>query len=240
MLYSTLVLFHVCNATVGLLSGFLSMVFRKGSGLHRVAGNIFFVSMMSMSGAGAFIAGFLKPNGGNVMGGMLTFYLVATAWVAGRRRERGVGFFDWSALFVAAAIGAAGATWGLQAAGSESGLKYGYPPPLYFVFGSIALLFAVSDVRMIVRGGVAGSQRIARHLWRMCLALLLATLSFFPGQARLFSTAVRQNSFLYLPHLLLVGAMVFWMVRVAIRKRVPHDPVIAAPHRDSAIVRRVA
>jgi len=28
MLYSTLVLFHVCNAVVGILSGFLAMVFR--------------------------------------------------------------------------------------------------------------------------------------------------------------------------------------------------------------------
>jgi uncharacterized membrane protein len=46
MFHSTLVLFHVCNAVVGLLSGFLSTLFQNGSGLHRVAGNIFFVSML--------------------------------------------------------------------------------------------------------------------------------------------------------------------------------------------------
>jgi hypothetical protein len=34
-------------------------------------------------------------------------------------------------------------------------------PGMYFVFGSIALLFAASDLRMIVRGGVSGVKRVA-------------------------------------------------------------------------------
>src|SRR5437667_11732591 len=98
MLSTSLMLLHVCSAIVGLLSGFMAMTFRKGSGLHGAAGNVFFVSMLSMSAAGAYMAAFIKPNNGNVMGGVLTFYLVATGWMAARRRERIVGVFDWSAL----------------------------------------------------------------------------------------------------------------------------------------------
>jgi hypothetical protein len=30
-------------------------------------------------------------------------------------------------------------------------------------------LSPVWDVRMLIRGSVAGAQRIARHLWQMCL-----------------------------------------------------------------------
>ena len=86
-----LVLLHIASAAVGLLSGFMAMAFRKGSGLHGAAGSVFFVSMLSMSGLGAFMAAFLKPNNGNVLGGLLTFYLVATGWVAARRRDRRVG-----------------------------------------------------------------------------------------------------------------------------------------------------
>src|SRR5712691_7754791 len=226
MFHSTLTLVHVCGAVVGLLSGFLSMLFRKGSGLHRVAGNVFFVSMLTMSGAGAYIAAFLKPNIGNVMGGLLTFYLVATAWVAARRRDRKVGIFDFCALLVVLAIGTADVTFGLQAAMSPTGLKAGYPPPLYFVFGSIALAFAASDVRMVIKGGVYGAKRIARHLWRMCLALLFATFSFYPARAHLFSKAINQSNVLYVPHILIIGAMIFWMVRVLGRKRVPHKQAV--------------
>jgi uncharacterized membrane protein len=240
MFHSILVLFHVCNAVVGLLSGFLSTLFQKGSGLHRVAGNIFFVSMLGMAGSGAYMAAFMKPNGGNVMGGALTIYLVSTGWVAARRREREVSIFDLSALLVSLAIAAAGVTWGFQAARSHTGLRYGYPPGLYFVFASIALLFAASDIRMILHGGVFGAQRIARHLWRLCFALLFATFSLFPGQGKLFSSALRQNNLLYAPHIFLIGTMIFWMVRVRVRKRVPQDNVTAVRQGDEAIVRKVA
>jgi hypothetical protein len=236
-MYTALIMLHICGAIVGLLSGFTAMAFRKGSGLHGTAGNVFFVSMLSMSAAGAYMAAFLKPNNGNVMGGVLTFYLVATGWMAARRRDREVGIFDLSALLVALAIGAAAVTWGLEAARSQTGLKDGYPPFLYFVFGSIALLFAASDVRMIVRGGVVGAQRIARHLWRMCLALLFAMVSFNPSRAHLFPKWFNDTNLLYVPHVLLIGATFFWLVRVSVRKRVPQNRVMGARPGD-AIVRR--
>ena len=239
LLYRPLLMLHICGAIVGLLSGFMAMALRKGSGLHGAAGNVFFVSMLSMSAAGAYMAAFIKPNNGNVMGGVLTFYLVATGWMTARRRNREVGIFDFSALLVVLAVGVAGMTWGFQAATSPRGLKDGYPPFLYFIFGSIALLFAASDIRMILRGGVAGAQRIARHLWRMCLALLFATLSFYPSRAHLFSKAINESNVLYLPHISLIGATIFWMYRVRVRRRVPHDRVIAVQHRGDAIVGRV-
>jgi hypothetical protein len=215
---------------VALLSGFMAMAFRKGSGLHAAAGNVFFVSMLSMAGLGAFMATFLRPNNGNVMGGSLAIYVVSTGWMAGKRRERKVGIFDWSALLFALAIATAGATWGLQAATSPTGLKDGYPPAMYFVFATVALLFVASDVRLLVRGGVSGSKRIARHLWRMCFALLFATLSFYPGQAKLFPKWLKDTNLLLVPAVLLVGAMFLWLYRVSIRKRVPHDQVVVVKH----------
>src|SRR5437899_11277338 len=115
MLSTSLMLLHVCSAIVGLLAGFMAMAFRKGSGFHGAAGNVFFVSMLSMSAAGAYMAAFIKPNNGNVMGGVLTFYLVATGWVTARRRNRQVVIFVWRAILVALAIGAAAVTWGIHA-----------------------------------------------------------------------------------------------------------------------------
>jgi hypothetical protein len=36
------------------------------------------------------------------------------------------------------------------------------------------LLAAAGDLRMLLRGGLFGAQRIARHLWRMCFGLFIA------------------------------------------------------------------
>ncbi|HWW61031.1 MAG TPA: hypothetical protein VN181_06670 [Thermoanaerobaculia bacterium] len=221
MLLKSFLLLHVFSATVGMLSGYMAMLFRKGSGLHGAAGTVFFAAMLSATTAGATIALFLRPNHANAMGSVLTLYLVATAWVAAKRRDGKTGMFDIGALVFVLALATAGAIWGVQAASSAAAAKDGYPGAFYFIFGSIALLFGLSDVRMLVRGGVVGARRIARHLWRMCFALLFATLSFYPGQAKLFSKTVRQTNLLYVPAILLAGAMLLGLYRVSVRKRVP-------------------
>ena len=218
-MYTAILLVHICGAVVGILSGFFSMAVRKGSGLHRAAGDVFSVSMLTMSGSGAFIAAFLKPNIGNVSGGLLTFYLVGTGWLVGRRRERRVGAWDFAALLFITAIVAMEFNSGIQAATSATHLKDGYPPFLFFIFGTISLLFGASDVRMIVRGGVEGGKRLARHLFRMCLALMMASLSFYPSRAHLFSKAVNDSHLLYLPHIALLISMVYWLIRVRRRSQ---------------------
>jgi len=223
-MHSAMTMIHICGAVVALLAGFMAMSFRKGSGLHSAAGMVFSISLLCAAAAGTYMAIFIKPNKGNVMGGLLVLYLVATGWAVARRRERKAGIFDRSALLMALAIAAAAMTWGFQAATSRTGMNDGYSPGMYFFFGSIALLFAVSDVRMILRGGVAGSQRIARHLWRMSLALLFALISFYPSRARLFPKWVNDSNLLYVPHLLLAVAMLFWLVRVRSRKLLNEEP----------------
>jgi hypothetical protein len=219
MLYKSLLMLHVSSAAIGLMAGFMAMAFRKGSGLHGAAGTIFFVSMLGMGGAGATIAGFIRPNAGNLTGGLLIIYLVSTAWIAAKRTDWKIGVIDFGSLVFALTIATAHTTFGIQAVLSPTGLKDGYPPPLYFIFGTIAMLFVASDFRLILRGGVAGVQRIKRHLWRMSLALLFATASFYPGQARLFPKWLRATSLLYIPHILLIGAMFFFLYRYSVRKR---------------------
>jgi len=214
-----LLLLHISAATVGLLSGYLSMGLRKGSGLHRASGSVFFVSMLIMSSTAAVIASVFKPIMLNVIVSLLTFYLVSTAWWASRRKEGGTNAFDLGALVFILAVGVSGIAFGFEAANSPTGRKDQMPAALYFFFGTVALLCAVTDVRMLVRKGLFGTQRIVRHLWRMSLALLIATLSFYPGQAKLFPKWLRETNLLMTPHVLLIGAMIFWMVRMSARKR---------------------
>jgi len=228
-------LVHVCAATVGLLSGYMSMLLRKGSNLHRATGSVFVVSMLAMSSSAAYIAAFMRPNRLNVVVGLLTFYLVATAWWAARRRDGRRGAFDLSALIFIAAVALMGIAAGLEAAGSPEGTKDQMPAFIYFIFGSIALLCAITDVRLLLRGGFLGVRRMARHLWRMSLALLIATFSLYPGQARLFSPELRESKILILPHLFLIASMVFWMIRVRRRRGAQLTTEPVAEHSGSAM-----
>jgi hypothetical protein len=216
MAYSVLHTLHICGAILGLLSGTAALISRKGSRLHRAAGNMFFVSMLVMSASGAGIAAFLKPNMGNVFGGVVTFYLVATGWLTIMRKDGETGVVEFGLLLVALAAAGGGLTYGWEAAHSATGLKEGYSPGPYLIFGSLSLWAAALDVRMLVRGGVSGAARIARHLWRMCVAFLIAALSFFLGKQQHFPQAIRGSQILNVPMILILIVMVYWLIRVRI------------------------
>jgi uncharacterized membrane protein len=218
MLYYPLLLLHISGATVGLLAGAMAMILRKGSTWHAAAGNVFFVAMLTMTTSAAYLAAFIRPNHLNLVAALLTLYLVATGWRTARHRDGGTGVFDRVAFGHVLMVSVTALTFGFrQAIGPKR--PEDMPTVMYFVFGTVALFFAVSDVRMLRRGAAVGAERIARHLWRMCLALLLVTASFYPGQAKLFSKSFRATSLPYIPHILLIGAMAFWMVRIGRRKR---------------------
>ena len=207
---------HISMGMVGLVSGATAMIVRKGSPLHRKAGTVFFGSMLIMAAAGALMAAFIKPSMGNVMGGVLTFYLVLTGWATVWRRAGQAGGFEVGAALLGLATATAGIFWGMKAASSPTHRLDGYPPALYFIFGGLALMATSLDVRMIAHGGLAGAGRTTRHLWRMCVAMFIATASFFIGQAKFFPAPVRASGVHFIPVVLVIAALLYWMVRVRV------------------------
>jgi hypothetical protein len=217
MSHSPILLLHIASGTVGMLSGFVTVFLRKGSRRHGLAGNVFVVSMMSLGATGVYLAT-LKHQPGNILGGALTFYLVTTAWLTARRRDGVPGILDWGALLIVLAITVVEVTLGVEAANSPTGLKYDYPPWPYFIFGFIALLATVGDIRMLVRGGIAGTQRLARHLWRMCFALFIAAASIFLARQQLFPAILQKTGVLVFLSVLPLLLLIFWLFRVRFAK----------------------
>jgi hypothetical protein len=194
------------------------MSFRKGSHRHRVAGDVFVVSMLTMGACASYLA-LMKHQMNNVFGGILTFYLITTAWLAGRRRDGETNIFDWGALVMALAIGASMLTIGIRVANGQAEPQAGVPLGMYFFMGSVPLLAAAGDIRMLARGGISGKQRLVRHLWRMCFGLFIATGSFFLGQQQVFPAWIRKTNMLFVPAILPLVLLVFWLVRVRLTRR---------------------
>jgi len=208
-----------------LLSGAVALSFRKGSRPHGIAGSVFFVAMLIASAAGAYLA-IRNSEMDNVFGGILTFYLVATAWVTARRGDTGTGIFDWIGLLVAVAITVVAVIFGIEAASSQTGTKGGSPAGAYVLPGVVGSLAAIGDARMLLRGGIGGAQRIARHLWRMCFALFVATASIFLARPQLFPALLTKTHVLVFLGFLPLGMMVFWLARVRFAKGFRNTPAI--------------
>lgn len=210
---SPILILHISGGTVGLLSGAAALSFRKGSRAHGVAGTVFFISMLTASAAGAYL-GYRKSEMDNVLGGLLAFYLVATAWVTARRGDAETGVSDWIGLLAVSAIAAISVTCGIEAARTATGIKGGSPASGYILPAGVALLAAIGDTRVLLRGGLRGAQRIARHLWRMCFALFVACASIFLARPQLFPALLSKTHLLLVLGVLPLVLMVFWLARV--------------------------
>jgi len=204
---------HICGGALGILSGFVAVFLRKGSRQHAIAGKVFVVSMLTMAAAGTTLA-VMKSEPGNILGGTFTFYLVSTAWMTARRAELGVNRYDWVGLAVVFAVMASELTLGTRAAMSPTGMVYDYPPGPYFFIGSVALMAFVGDIRLLVRKGIFGSGRIARHLWRMCFGLFVASASLFLARQHLFPQWMRKTGTLLLLSFLPLILLIYWLIRV--------------------------
>jgi uncharacterized membrane protein len=228
MSFSPLLPLHISAGIVGILSGAAAISFRKGSPRHALAGKIFVISMLTMAASAVYLA-FMKHQSNNVGGGILTCYLVATAWVTAKRKDGQTSIFDWAALLIPLAAGIGGWISGFEALHSQTGAGDGVPAGMHFFMGSVMLLAAAGDARMLVHGGVFGAQRIVRHLWRMCFGLFIATGSFFLGQGnKVFPSFMRQTNVLLVPAVLPLILLIFWLFRVRFtnaykRMSLPHE-----------------
>ena len=208
---------HIGAGGVGLLSGTAALIFRKGSRLHGLAGKFFVVSMLIMSAIGACVAPFLPvPERASVLAGALTFYLVLSSWMTVRRKAGTAGRSEVGVLCGALCITGTAIAFIWMAAHSPTGTLDGQPRQAFYVFLIVGALALVGDIRLLLRRGVAGATRLARHLWRMCVALLIAAASLFLGQQKMFPGPLRGSAWFFLPEILLLGALLFWLGKVAL------------------------
>lgn len=221
---------HIAAGLVAIVAGAIALYSAKGGGLHRKSGTVFFWAMLAMTSS-ALALGLFRGQRFNASQGALTFYLVATAMLAVKPRFQAMRWLPVGAMLMAILIAGWDLSLGLEALSRPKGTLDGVPAPMIFLFGAIALLAAIGDLRFLTATITHPRHRIGRHLWRMSFGLWIATASFFLGQARFIPEPLRIMPLLALPVLLVLGTMIYWMVRVSIR----HKPWTAAPRAKAAL-----
>jgi hypothetical protein len=221
-----LLLTHILGAATGLVAGSVAILAPKGGAVHRWSGNAFFVGMLAMSGVGAAVAPFLSDRGSTI-GGLLAFYLTATAWMAVKRPPGVTGVLEVGVFLFGAAAAAIAFSFAWIGATSPHGLIDKLPYQIPAVLGAVIALAAAFDLKLILKGGLFGPERLRRHLWRMSAALAMAWGSF-AAQPKALPPVLRGQPLMILPALVVLGLMVFWLVKT--RPRRPRKAVaVSAP-----------
>jgi uncharacterized membrane protein len=205
---------HIAAGGLALVFGALALAVKKGGWLHRRSGVLFVYAMLTMAVSGAML--------GNVGGGFMTIYFVATAWMTVRSESvwtRPTTAACWLFAMVFAVLTV---REGVTAYNTPTGFLDGVPHGMFFFLAGVATLAAAGDVRVLRFGLPSGGPRLARHLWRMCFALFIAVGSFFSIRERVATilpepfTTVPIRA---LPILLVLCAMFYWLWRVRVRRR---------------------
>jgi uncharacterized membrane protein len=221
--------FHVVAGSLGLISGFAALYAAKGARLHRKSGVVFVGAMLAMAAAGftvAVVRGVAPEI--NVPAALLTSYLVVTAFTTVRPLATGARAAHFGGMFAALGVGLTMLVFGIEAV-ANGGTRNGMPAFPFFMFALIAALGTVGDVRMLRTGPLRGAMRLTRHLWRMCMALFIAALSFFIGQADVIPQPFRIRPLLALPVLAVLVTMFYWLWRVRIRRSLRGIVGVGAP-----------
>ena len=202
---------HISSGAVALLSGLVAMASRKsGNGTHRSAGR-WFVYSMSLMAASAAVLTFLDSDRLSLGAAVWTLYLVHTSRSAAI--ERSGGSSNWHVLvgMLAAGLFLHGGTAALSLPDGEF---QGTQSTGFFIFGAVATLALLFDLRLVWRKKLSARQRVTRPLWRMATAYFLAATSLLLGQQDGVFPFMAGSPILLAPSLLTLAFMIFWIVRV--------------------------
>lgn len=211
-------LFHAAAGVVGIITGIIALATLKGGRIHILAGRVFVASIVAAAISATWLA--LKSGETGFIGaGVLVVYFMLTAWMAVKRPENQSGWFEIAAFLIAASGAAAMYYAWTQALDDPDALFNGLP---ILIFAIVATLCALGDLSVVLRRGLAGKQRIMRHLWRMHLGFFAAVGSFFPGQLDMFPEwiqNIRPLILLFIPPFSIAGIMLVWLTYVIFSKR---------------------
>lgn len=215
---TTVLTVHIVAASLGILSGYVALYAAKGASLHRRSGTLFVYAMVAMAMLGAAIAGIwsVAPTT-NIPVGLLTAYLVITALTTVVPRDKRARRLDIGLMIVALGVGLVLLTFGVQAL-ANGAKRHGVPALMFFLFAAIALSASAGDLRALRSDALAGASRIARHLWRMSVALLIAALSFSVQLPKYLPASMRIPALLALPLVAVLVTMLYWLWRVRFRR----------------------
>lgn len=211
---------HIGGGIVGMLSGIVVLSVRKGGRTHTIAGRVFFAAMLVTYAIGAGVAPFLdEGQRPNFIAGVMALYLLVSGWMAVRSPDVTAGLPRIGGLVVALIITAAGVYFMHLGAQSPTGSIDGSPPQAFILFAFAGTLAAAGELNVILRRRIAGVARVARHLWRLCFSLFIASGSFFLGQMQLQPEWMRQSMIPYAAALAPLLVMVFWLVQIRFDRR---------------------
>ncbi len=203
---SLLLVAHIICGGVGLATGAVALMMKKGSARHVRFGLIMWYTMLAMAVSGIFLS-FLTEIWVLLLTALMTIYLLLTGRNALTRLSGKVNLEVklWAGFNLLCFAVATTAGLSIIGAGDPSGGRF-------LGLAADSFIFVLLDWRLIARGEAVGVDRVIDHLWRIIGAMLFGCFALFLFNPQAFPEWFIDMRFNLVPIAIIVGVLIYWVV----------------------------
>lgn len=214
-LFLTFLILHIIGGTVGLFTGTINLVRKKGDKKHKLVGKFFTYAMLT-AGFSSLVLSIIHPNNFLFMVGIFTLYLVGTGYRYVYSKmlgsEQNPTIIDWT---ITVGMLLAGILFiGLGISNLIARNNFGI---VLIVFGIIGLRFVIADYNNYKGKGKEKNYWLLAHLQRMIGGYIAATTAFLVVNAHYFPVILPSALVWLLPSIILTPLIISWSKKYEVK-----------------------
>ena len=207
-IFKIFLVIHIIAGTIGLLSGTINIIAKKGDKRHRLIGKFFLYAMLTV-GLSAFVLSTMHENYFLFIVGVFTFYMAATGdrylSLKGLNSGQKPKQIDWLLTIAMLLFGLAFIVFGIYHLTRSN--TFGI---VFMVFGFIGLSMVAADIKNYKGRSEIANYWLTAHLQRMIGAYIAALTAFLVVNSKHFNDIVPGYVIWLLPTVILVPLIVKW------------------------------
>lgn len=216
ILFKTFLFLHILSGSIGLITGTINIIRKKGDRRHKLTGKIFAYSML-ITGVSALVLSVLHTNYFLFIVGVFTIYLVGTGYryiyLKMSGSDLNPNFIDRALTFGMLIAGIAFIVYGIYIL--ISGNNFGI---VLMVFGIIGSGFVKTDIQNYKGKSIIKNYRLLAHLQRMTGGYIAAATAFLVVNAKYSPVELPPILFWLLPTIILTPLIIKWSRKYSINK----------------------
>jgi uncharacterized membrane protein len=213
-IFEIFLVLHIVGGAIGLLTGMLNILRKKGDKNHKFIGKIFFVSMLT-TGISSLVLAYLNPNYFLFMVGVFTLYMVCSGqrYLKHKQQDKlDSKLIEWTITILMLLAGLLFVGIGILAI-----LKSNLFGLVFITFGSFGLLFVRQDFKNYNNKTTIKNYWLVSHLQRMTGSFIAASTAFLVVNAQYFPDQIPSFVYWLLPTVIFTPMIIKWSRKYEVR-----------------------
>lgn len=212
ILFKTLLTLHIIAGTIGLTTGTINIIGKKGGKIHRLVGRFFLYSMLLVSGT-AFALSVLHPNYFLFIVGVFTLYMVCSGkrylYLKNLSKGQQPKLIDWLLTGFMLLFGILFLVFGAYHLTNKN--SFGI---VFLVFGAIGLRFVRADFRNFRGKTNVENVWLVAHIQRIIGAYIATLTAFLVVNNKIMPSYIAW----LLPAVILFPLIVVWVRKYKVKR----------------------